>query len=48
MRAIETSTGLIVVGVGRTGVRARLAPDTALGFQYTTSSFSLRNLLRVA
>ncbi len=42
MRAIETSANVIVVGVA--GVRARLAHDTAFGFQYTTSSLSLRNL----
>ena len=46
MRAI--STGLIVIGAGRAGVRVCLAPDTALGFQYMTSSLSLPILLRVA
>ena len=48
MQASEASTDLIVFGVGHAGVRVRLGPDKALGFQYTDLPLSLRNLLKVA
>ncbi|MGA7458233.1 MAG: hypothetical protein WBW51_13070 [Methyloceanibacter sp.] len=49
MQASEAFTGVVVVGAGSAGLRARARPDGTLGFRHTTASrLTPRILLRVA